>query len=52
MLVDFDWIGKEGEAQYPILPEYKKYFIWPIGVGPDEYLMMENDNVNYFMVRG
>ncbi|CAJ0910687.1 20893_t:CDS:2 [Entrophospora sp. SA101] len=46
MLVDFDWGGKEGEAWYPTLQNTRD-IIWPIGVGPDEYLMMEHDNVLY-----
>ena len=44
MLVDFDWVGQDGEARYPASLNDTGSIIWPAGVKPSGIMRMEHDD--------
>ena len=44
MLVDFDWVGQDGEARYPASLNDTGSMIWPAGVKSSGVMKMEHDN--------
>ena len=44
MLVDFDWVGHHGQAQYPASLNDTGSISWPASVKPSAIMIMEHDD--------